>query len=251
MKFPLRFLLPLILLVVSARADSDEVISLARSFLGSEAALDAVESVSYRGTLVSSTTTPAGEVSSTTATIEILFAEPYYQRIRITSPERVETTALDDYEAWQRISNPADASQWRMTLLDTTQIRRLRANTWENLSFFEGLERNGGEVTDLGMEEIDGQQLRKLSFDHGYGIVFYRFYDPRTGRLVRSETDTGAVIVESGENIVAGVRFPDRVVTVSTREDGTEQRVQVDFERVEVNVPINRADFRVPTITRS
>lgn len=251
MKSSLRFLLPLVLLAVSARADVDQTISLARSYLGSEAALNAVTTVSYKGTLVSSSTNAAGEAQSTTATIEILFAAPFYQRIRITSPERVETTALDDYEAWQRISNPADAEQWRMTLLDTVQIRRLRANTWENLSFFKGIDRIGGEVEDLGMVEVDGKRLQKLSFNHGYGIVFFRFFDPVTGRLVQSETDTGARIIESGENFIKGVRFPDQVVTVSTRADGSEQRVQVDFETIEVNRPVDRKDFRVPTITRN
>ncbi len=250
MKSLLRILLPLFVFSISAQADVDRTISLARSFLGSETALDAVKSVSYKGTLVSSTTNADGEAQSTTAVIEILFAAPFYQRIRITSPERVETTALDDYEAWQRIANPADETQWRLTLLDTVQIRRLRANTWENLSFFKGIDRIGGETEDLGMVEVDGKQLHKIAFDHGYGIVFYRFYDPATGRLVQSETDTGAVIIESGENFIDGVRFPDQVVTVSTRPDGTEQRVQVDFEEIKVNQPVNRSEFRVPTITR-
>lgn len=250
MKSLLRILIPLFVLSVSARADTDQIISLARSYLGSEAALDAVKTVSYKGTLVSSTTGADGEAQSTTAVIEILFAAPFYQRIRITTPARIETTALDDYEAWQRIANPEDATQWRLTLLDTEQIRRLRANTWENLSFFKGIERVGGEVEDLGMVAVDGKQLHKISFDHGYGIVFYRFFDPVTGRLVQSETDTGARIIESGENFINGVRFPDQVVTVSTREDGTQQRVQVDFERIEVNQPVDRTEFRVPTIAR-
>ena len=49
---------------------------------------------------------------------------------------------------------------------------------------------------------------------------------------------------------IKGVRFPDQVVTVSTRADGSEQRVQVDFEAIEVNLPVDRKGFRVPTITR-
>lgn len=251
MKSLLHLLLPLVLLTGSVRAEADGIISLARSFLGSEAALNAVSSVTYQGTLVSSSTNAAGEVQSTTAVIEILFAEPFYQRIRITSPTRTETTALDDYEAWQLIENPDNASQWRMTLLDTAQVRRLRANTWENLSFFRGIERIGGDIEDLGRVEIDGQRLHKVAFDHGYGIVFYRFFDPVTGRLVLSETDTGARIVESGQNIIDGVRFPDRVVTTSTRADGSEQRVEVTFESIEVNAAIPRSLFRVPSITRN
>ncbi len=250
MKKSLRFLLPLLFLIGSMRADSDQVISLARSYLGTDSALDAVKAVRYAGTLISSTTPVEGEGSQTVARIEIIFAEPYFQRIQITSTERVETTALDDYEAWQRVENPDNIEQWRLTLLDTVQIRRLRANTWENLAFFKGLDEGGGEINDMGRVEADGQSLHKLAYDHGYGIVFYRYFDPVTGRLVFSETDTGARIEESGENIIKGVRFPNQVVTTSTRGDGAEQRVQVDFDLIEVNPELDHQLFRVPSITR-
>jgi len=248
MKTSLRILFPFLLLLSSLRADTDQVISLARSFLGTESSLNAIKAVRYAGTLVSSTTTPEGEPIESTARIEIIFAGPYYQRITITSGDRIETTALDDFEAWQRVQNPENADQWRLTLLDTAQIRRLRANTWENLSFFKGLDSRGGDVEDLGRITVDGSRLHKLSFDHGYGIVFYRYFDPVTGRLVYSETDTGARIEEAGENYIKGVRFPDQVVTTTTRPDGTVQRVQVNFDEVEVNPTIDRRLFRVPSI---
>ncbi len=258
MKNPFRILIPLFSFALSLSADTADTINLARSYLGSEAALDGVESVTYQGTLVTkaidATGNPVldeeGNPAQTTASIEIIFAEPYFQRIRITSSERTETTGLDDYEAWQRIENPANLSQWRMTLLDTAQVRRLRANTWENLSFFRGIDRVGGSAEDQGLVNEGGKQLRKIAFDHGYGIVFFRFFDPVSGRLVRSETDTGATIVESGENRVSGVRFPNQVVTVTTRADGSSQTVEVNFDSVVVNAPVSRESFRVPSITR-
>ncbi|GAB5560688.1 MAG: hypothetical protein SynsKO_23350 [Synoicihabitans sp.] len=253
-----RILIPLLLGSLPLSADTADTINLARSFLGSESALNAVESVIYKGTLVTKALDAEGNPilnedgtpAQTSASIEIVFAEPYYQRIRISSPERTETTGLDDYEAWQRLENPSNPAQWRMTLLDTAQIRRLRANTWENLSFFKGIERIGGDVEDQGMVTVDGKSLHKIAFNHGYGIIFYRFFDPVTGRLVKSETDTGATIVESGENRIAGVRFPNQVVTTTTRPDGSVQTVQVDFESVEVNKDVSREMFRVPSITR-
>lgn len=250
MKNLFRILLPLIVMVLPLSADTADVIKLARSYLGSEASLNAVESVVYKGTLVSSGVNAEGAPQSTTAKIEIIFAEPFYQRIRIVSPQRTETTALDDYEAWQRIENPDNPAQWRMTLLDTAQIRRLRANTWENLSFFSGIEKIGGSTKDMGMVEIDGKRLHKISFNHGHGIIFHRFYNPTTGRLELSETDNGARIVESGENRVAGIRFPDQVTTTSKRADGTTQTVQVNFDSIEVNTTVTRDTFRVPSITR-
>lgn len=250
MKTLLRILVPSILMVLPIKADTEDVITLARSYLGSESALDAVKSVIYQGTLVSSGPNAEGEAVSTTAKIEIIFSKPFYQRIRITSPDRTETTGLDDYEAWQRISNPENADQWRMTLLDTVQIRRLRANTWENLNFFKDISRIGGDTADEGIVTVDGKRLHKIAFNHGYGIIFYRFFDPVTGRLVKSETDTGATIVESGENRIAGVRFPRQVKTSSARADGSIQTVEVNFDSIEVNSTLAKNVFRVPSITR-
>ena len=250
MKTLLRILVPSILMVLPIKADTEDVISLARSYLGSESALEAVKTVVYSGTLVSSGVDAEGVEQSTTAQIKIIFSAPFYQRIRITSPERTETTGLDDYEAWQRIENPENLDQWRMTLLDTEQIRRLRANTWENLNFFKNIAGVGGSMENEGLVAVDGKQLHKIAFKHGYGIIFFRFFDPVTGKLVRSETDSGAVIMEAGENRVAGVRFPNQVITSSTRPDGSIQKVAVTFESIEVNQSLDRGMFRVPSITR-
>lgn len=249
MKTSLRLLLLLGLTAGLLSADTDAIVNKARAYLGEEAALDAVKSVRYAGTLTTNVTNAAGESQSSTSSIEIVFLAPYYQRIDIVSESRIDTTALDDYEAWNRIENPADASQWRMTLLDVGQVRRLRANTWENLAYFRGIEKAGGKLHDLGMVDLNGQQVHKLGYDHGHGIVFFRYIDPTTGKLLLSETDNGAQIVENGENFVSGVRFPEEIVTSSSRPDGSTQMVKVVFDSILVNPEIDRSLFRVPSIT--
>ena len=249
MKFLRRHLLVLSLLALPVLAQSSAVIGKAREYLGGNAALDAVKSVHYYGKLESTSVSATGETRTDSAEIEIIFAKPFYQRIVITTPEKTEITALDTYEAWQRIQNPADLSQWRMSLLDTAQIRRLRANTWENLAFFAGLEKQGGSVTDGGIVDRGGRRLHRLTFDHGYGILFHRFFDPSTGRLIESETDNGAIIREDGENRVAGVRFPGEVTTVSQRPGGGSTTVRVVFDKVSVNETFSAALFRVPSVT--
>ncbi len=251
MKSLRRAFLTLTLLATPVFAEPAAVIAKARAYLGGDAALNALKSVHYLGQLESTITTADGESQTTRAEIEIIFAKPFYQRIAITQPEKDEVTALDSYEAWQRISNPADATQWRLTLLDPTQIRRLRANTWENLSFFAGIEKQGGKVIDHGLVTRDGQEFHHLTFDHGYGILFHRFFDPSTGRLVVSETDGGAVITEAGENIVEGIRFPGSVTTQSTRPDGSSTTVSVEFTQVIVNETFPASLFRVPSVAAS
>ena len=249
MKSLCRFLFAVSLLALPAFAQSSAMIAKARAYLGGDAALEAVKSVHYQGKLESTSVSATGETRTDKADIEIIFAKPFYQRIVITTPDKIEITALDSYEAWQRIQNPADPSQWRMSLLDPAQIRRLRANTWENLAFFAGLEKQGGSVSDEGLMDKEGRKLHRLTFDHGYGIQFHRYFDPASGELVVSETDNGAVIREDGENRIAGVRFPGEVTTSSRRADGGSSTVRVVFDKVTVNETFSASLFRVPSVT--
>ncbi|MCC5023970.1 MAG: hypothetical protein J6386_14815 [Candidatus Synoicihabitans palmerolidicus] len=160
MKSLIRLLLPVVALALPVTAQTDAIISKARAYLGSESALQALKSVHYKGHLTSTIVSGTGETREDKAAIDIVFAKPYFQRIAVTAPDKTETTALDDYEAWQRIENPGNTAHWQMSVLDTALIRRLRANAWENLSFFKGIERNGGRMED---QWIGGDRRRSTS----------------------------------------------------------------------------------------
>ncbi len=234
---------------ITLSAQTDVMLRKARAYLGSDSALNAVKSVHYAGKLKTSVISANGEEATAEADILITFAKPYFQRIEIVAPDKQEITALDDYEAWQRIQNSENQAQWRMTILDAPQVRRLRANTWENLNFFGDITAIGGEVEDMGLVDMDGKKLHKIAYIHSPAVIFYRFFDPATGRLVLSQTDAGAEIRETGENRVAGVRFPGKVITTSTRPDGAKQVVEVTFDTVKVNEAIDRSKFRMPSVT--
>jgi hypothetical protein len=249
MKLPVRFLLLFAVSVAALSAQTNALLQKARAYLGSESALSAVKSVHYTGKLKTSVVSSTGEEVTAEADILITFAKPYYQRIEIVATDKREITALDDYEAWQRIQNSTNEAQWRMTILDAPQVRRLRANTWENLNFFGNVSKIGGRVEDLGLVDMDGQKLHKVAFIHSPEVVFFRFFDPVSGQLVVTQTDSAAEIRETGENRVAGVRFPRKVVTSSTRPDGSKQVVQVTFESIKVNEGVDRAQFRMPSVT--
>lgn len=230
------------------RADVEATITKARAHLGTEAALEAVRSVHYVGTLETIDATPEGP-KPVTAQIEIIFQKPYRQRIVATSNERVEVTALDDYEGWQRLQNPTDETQWRLTLLTKDQIKRLRANTWENLAFFRGLDRRGGRIDDLGLVTLDGRQVQKIGFVHDENIVFFRYFDPADGKLILTETEQGGQIREEGEMLVNGVKFPRKVVTTNKLQNGTQRTVTVTFEKITVNETFAEDLFAVPVMT--
>lgn len=255
MKTPFRVFVVLAFCIVSAlvgraASDIDQVIQRARALIGDEATLTALESLHYRGTLTTTAPDENGGTRSVNVGLEIIFQKPYRQRIVATSDTKIEITALDDYEAWQREQDPEDASRWRMALLPIEQIKRLRANTWENLSFFRGIEKRRGQVNDLGKATVDGKSCRKLAFDHGDGIVFTRYFDDATGRMILTETENGISIREEGEILVNKIRFPQKIVSTNKLPDGSERTVTIVFDQITVNESFDDSLFEVPSMAR-
>lgn len=241
-----------VLLMPAASADtqSDTWIVKARAAIGSESALNAVKSVHFTGVL-ESTEKVAREADPTKfdekpirLAIDIIFQKPYQQRISLRSDKFIETTALDDYDAWARRIEIGKEDQWRLTLLDTAQIKRLRANTWENLSFYRGLDSRGGRVEFQGDATMEGKDCVKIVFVHSEAIVFTRYFEKATGLLVKTVTENGAEIREEGEILVDGVRYPKKLINKSPAGTVT----TITFETVKVNEAIPGSEFAVPTM---
>lgn len=230
-------------------ATAPAMIAKARSFYGAEVDLNAIRSIHYRGRLTSTESQPEGKPTSVEARVEIIVQKPYQQRIVATAPEKVEITALDDYEGWQRIEDPRNREFGRMGLLSKEQVKRLRANTWEQLAFYKGIEQKGGAVIDHGLVDLDGKTARKLEFVHDEDIIFTRYFDPVSGQLLQTETEQGARIREDGELRAGGVRFPQRVITTLLLANGTLRVVTVEFDSVTVNGTFSHEQFRVPFMT--
>lgn len=229
------------------RAADLPILAKAREYLGSESTLDSVQSIHYVGSLV--TTDPADPKKETRAAIEIIFQKPNQQRVTTTSDKTIETTALDGYDGWTRVTAVADPTKWQQTLLGADGIKRLRANTWENLGFYRGLERERGDVRDEGPATIDGVACEKIAFVHSPSITFFRYFDVKTGRLVYSETESGGTIREEGEIVAGGVRFPKTIVTVSPNQAGQRQTVTITFDKITVNEKFPETFFSVPLLS--
>lgn len=238
----------LLLLANPAHAEAPAIIDQARAFLGSEADLNAVQAVRYQGQLTSTDTSGSGETRTVEAQIEIVFQRPMRQRIVARAGTKVEITALDDYEAWQWVEDIANPASARLTLLGKEQVKRLRSNTWENLSFFRAADSALGEIVDHGRVDLEGRPAHKVSFVHDTNIVFVRYFDPETGQLLQTETGRGDRIREDGAIVVQGVRFPERVITDTTLPGGGHRTVTVVFDEVVVNEPLPPDAFSVPML---
>lgn len=234
----------------SLAGPADDVIAKARAYLGSESALNAVNSIRFTGTLALTERVPSEADPNVMAErpvqlpVEIVFQKPSQQRITVRSEKIIETSALDDYDAWQKRSDAQDPTKWQLTLLDAQQVKRLRANTWESLYFFKGLEKRGGRVEYLGEEPVEGVPCKKLAFIHGENIVFHRYYNKATGKLVKTVTESGGEIREEGELPASGIRFPRRIINQTP--DGKVTTVTID--KVVVNEVFAPAEFAVPAL---
>jgi outer membrane lipoprotein-sorting protein len=228
-----------------ARAAEPPIVAKARAYLGSEAALNAIKSVHFKGTVT--TTDPAAADKPTTASIEIIVQKPDQQRVVASTSKGTETTAVDGYEGWQRFQDSTNLKNVRLIVLKPEAVKRQRAQAFENLSFFRGLEQHGGQIEDQGTATIDGVTCQKVAFIHTPKIVFVRYFDVTTGRLVRTDTDDGGTSSEQGEQRVAGVRFPKAMKMTVKNAKGATQHVSIVFESIQVNETFPDAVFRMPS----
>lgn len=253
MKFRFALLLSALALLVNvARADArtDAVIAKARAALGTEAALNAVKSIHFIGKFSANAKVPVNgdpknlKDETVVLALDIVFQKPYQQRMIRRSATQIETSGLDDYDGWVRVTEAADEKKWRLQLHDARQIRALRANTWESLYFYRGIEKEGGRVEHAGDANLDGKDCVKLVFIHADNIRFTRYFDKATGRLLRTDTENGNQIREDGELVVDGIRFPRTLITRTA--DG--QISTITFESVKVNERFPDSEFAVPTM---
>lgn len=224
------------------------VLAKARAFLGGDVALESIRSIHYVGKILGPD--PKDPKLQTSAAIEIIIQRPYQYKVTVTSDQVIDSTALDDYDAWNRQTAVGDPKSWRQTLQGPEQIKRLRANAWENISFFGDLTRVGGVVEDKGSADIGGVACEKVAFIHSPSIIYYRYFDQATGRLVFSETETGGTIREEGEIRVDGIRFPKALISLA-KADGKEMTVKITFDRITLNEVFPASEFAVPPLQAS
>ncbi len=232
------FVVSVVLCALPAAADTppDKWIAKARAYLGTEAALNAITSIHFSGTMEA-----PGDIK---LPAEIVFQKPYRQRITLRGSKVIEITALDGYDAWQKRINAENPVQWQMVLLDALQVKRLRANTLENLSFYSTRELKDCAIQVDGEVDVDGVPTVKLVFAHVGGVTFQRFFEKSTGRLVKTITENGTEIREEGELLAGGVRFPRRVINKAPNGSVT----AISFDKVVLNEDFAADTFAVPSL---
>lgn len=251
-RFVLGLGLATVVLARWAAADGEPpIIAKARDYLGTDDALANVHSLHMFGSMSTEIKGDAG--SKRTARLDIVFQKPWEESLTAIAPDRIQRRVLDGYDGWlleQRLGpgDPAVFDPHRpetLTILGVDQVRMLRADTWENLYYYRGLDEVGGTMKDLGPATVDGVKCDEVELAHTDYVVYDRFFDAATGRLVFTQTKAGAKIRENGEQMVKGIKFP-KVITIDETTDGKEQLTTVTLEQVRVNEDFPESFFETP-----
>ncbi|MGH7996820.1 MAG: hypothetical protein ACREFX_10750 [Opitutaceae bacterium] len=235
---------------VGAHAGELPIIAKARAYLGADAALDAVRSLHLVGHIVIH---QPGK-PDTPVTFDQVFQKPCEESLTAVFKDRFFRKVLDDYDGWMRVQahkpgEPLEFDDRRspsLTILDVDEILSLRADAWENLSFYRGIESVDGSLKDLGPATVDHVACDEIEFQHPGGIAFYRYFDRATGRLVFTRTSKGSQIRESGYRVVSGIRFPAKIILTDRDAAGKEQTTTMFVDRVVVNQDFPESFFAMP-----
>ena len=109
----------------------------------------------------------------------------------------------------------------------------------------------GNSVEYLGHDVVDGDDALRLKVTLKNGDIVYYFLDPDTYLEIREETQEfirGSVKESASEmgayKPVAGVMYPYSVASGPKNDPTSWQTITMD--KIEVNVPLDNADFAVP-----
>jgi hypothetical protein len=243
-KAPVPILACAIALLATPLAQAEPaVLGLARAYRGPESTLEAITSVHYVGTL-ERRDPDHPDKGAVSGALDMIFAKPLRQRMIDREERGSRTTVLDGYDAWDFTESNADPSKFRLTWLAAGDVKTLRANTWENLYNYSSPA--GGSIEDKGPATIDNIACERVDFTHAPGIVYERYFDRDTGRLVL--TVRGAeTIRESGEIMVDGVRFPKTIASSTKTPTGKELVATVTFSSVVLNEKLGPDVFAAPS----
>ncbi|MDA0346129.1 MAG: hypothetical protein O3C43_00310 [Verrucomicrobia bacterium] len=211
------------------------ILAKARSYVGEESVLNNVKSLRFIGTI----TTANGEEGG----IEIHLRTPYQQLQILSGNGVVQEFGLNDYEAWKKVYRSDNPEEYNLIPSNPDQLKRVRANTFENLKFFSSDSNYQRKLEYLGRETISGELVERVKVVYG-SMYYIRNFKASTGQLILTEIETGEQIQESGEIKVSGIKFPKTLISLI---DGKEVH-RISFDSVEVNPVFDDSLFAQPAL---
>ncbi|MEM9226953.1 MAG: hypothetical protein AAGA45_03205 [Verrucomicrobiota bacterium] len=239
--FPLFLAATIVLAAAPLYAQSvEDIITKARARLGPEDVLNNVETVQFIGEAINA----EGEV---TDTVLLQFKKPNMQRLTVESDSFKRITATNGFEGYTEVVDKYEPLGGGVIVHDVDRVRRLIANSLENLYFFRGpYELRGASVTDEGMKSIDGEPCHVIRYSYPGNYHYLRRFNAKSGRVVSTiNITTDFETVEEGVIEADGIIFPEQIITYD--DEGDIIRT-VKFSEVIVNDPLDDSLFDFPTV---
>lgn len=219
-----------------------------RALQGSDAALDAVQSLHYWGTVETTRLTGTKPIYGK---VEIAYQKPWQCRLIFDTARSHMERGTDGEKAWRMVSEESISPKPTVVMLKPYDGNRLRASLWQTLFFNRGIEEAGGRVDDAGVTVIDGIMCQKLAFIHPYvapSFAFINYYDRATGRLVLTDcSDGNEQTREEGDLLSGGIHFA-RVVVTTVVESGRVHSERIVFDKITVNESFPAGYFSMPDL---
>lgn len=209
-----------------------DLISFARKSLGNEILLSQVESITYYGLI--------GETDKHKEKEMVLYLKkPYMQRLDTRSEDVHETLASDGYEGYFKRKYVQDEQDPILTFLPVERIKKMRNTTIENLCFFNPAPSLNTLQYYAGLGIKRGRRCYRLVTEYGEDTFFVRFIDINNGKLLATKDGDGTEIIEFGEIVVSGIRFPQSLEAYSNGKIVS----SITFTKILVNADLNNNLF--------
>jgi outer membrane lipoprotein-sorting protein len=218
-----------------------EIIAQARAKLGPETKLTAVKTLLFEGKSFDKDAKPVGIV-------QLQYKLPNKRREYVLRNDRTLEVILgtDGIEGFVTTRN-LNSGEQRIRPAEGYEVKTYLDQFLADTEFYAPPKR--GQVTYVGEARQQGKTCHALEYKYPGGLIFKRFFDKGTLLLVATEiyaentpADNRRLLVEEGELIVDGIRFPKKttVYTAGKKES------HVEFTQVKINENIPDSVFAFP-----
>ena len=215
-----------------------DIVHRARATVGTESALSGLVTLQMSGGIE-----PSGS-KLPRATLLIIARKPCSQRLEVRMDDLVETTILDgEAGCIVRTNLNDDARRSQMRTMAEKELQRVAFSTRQFFSFYGADFKSGERITYGGIEKRRGVRCHALVYSYPDGISTTRYFAVNDDTLVSTITDVGVESVEIGEQVVGGIKFPQKVEYYQD----SEMLHTIVLTSVEVNKPLQSGIFTIPT----
>lgn len=230
-------------LISQAATPAEALITKARTALGGETALNAVQSLRIEMSVVDADGKALGALVSE-------YKAPCSQRELNYTEKNIENISAingrEGFRTLRRLDNNASQIQ----IIPYEELNARRDFTAANLRLLAIPSAERGSVALAPDETIDRSACATLDYSYASGVIIRRYVDKSTGRLVATRLNSkggvvGNLMLNVGTQKVAGINFPKSIVI---RDDKGKTQRTLNLTKVEVNPAIDDASFAMPRI---